>query len=92
MLDGLIYAIGGMGRSEVEMYDPSTDRWAAVEPLPAARYGRAAVTIGEVIYVVGGRVGGRASDSVLRFDPRDGRWQPATSMQSEREDLSAVAI
>ena len=41
--DNLIYAIGGVGGSNiVETYNPNTNKWSTVAPMPTARHGLAA--------------------------------------------------
>jgi N-acetylneuraminic acid mutarotase len=37
-----------------EKYDPKTNKWTSEPPMPTARHGLAAETIGEEIYVIGG--------------------------------------
>jgi N-acetylneuraminic acid mutarotase len=56
--------------SEVEAYDPRTDQWIALPPLPAGRHAAAAVAIGEQAYIIGGNLGcggNRPSKEVLAF-------------------------
>ena len=58
---------------EVEMYDPATNRWTALEPMAVPRHGIGAVTVGDLIYVPGGatRAGFAATDysDALRIFP-----------------------
>jgi hypothetical protein len=54
-----IYVFGGGIPSEGslntnEMYDPETDRWHAMAPMPSARHGLGAAVVGDTIYVIGG--------------------------------------
>jgi N-acetylneuraminic acid mutarotase len=53
-----IYHAGGTGGAStqgiVEVYDPSTKKWAAGIPTPTARTGLAADVVGDTLYVVGG--------------------------------------
>ena len=57
-LGGYIYAIGGIDHQDpfrtVERYDPSTDRWVDVAPLPTARSGAGVGVMDGFIYVCGG--------------------------------------
>ena len=39
---------------EVEVYDPTSDRWTALEPMAVPRHGIGAATVGSLIYVPGG--------------------------------------
>ena len=56
-VDGGLIAIGGRGTQSVdavERYDPATDTWTALPPLPAARGGLAAARLDDTIHVFGG--------------------------------------
>lgn len=61
-LDGKLYVFGGEffgpGGSGVYeeswVYDPATDAWQSVTPMPVPRHGLGAVTIGDQVYVVAG--------------------------------------
>lgn len=65
VLDGLIIYAGGECKpggqpfspnayDEVTAYDPKTDRWTTLTPLPHARHAFGAATIGKAAYFVGG--------------------------------------
>ena len=53
--DGRLFAIGGHGRGgalrTVERYDPETETWATVAPMPTARATAAAAALGNKLYV-----------------------------------------
>jgi hypothetical protein len=73
---GKIYAIGGCVSeafdscvASVEQYDPGQNKWTAAADMPEARYGCAAVSWGERIYVIGGAINRKAMNSVLVFYP-----------------------
>ena len=53
--DGTIYAVGGFVTNEVDAYNPVTQTWRKVAPLPSTR-NDAAVTVGAdgIIYSIGG--------------------------------------
>ncbi len=55
---GLLYVIGGTGSSgatnAMEAYDPVTDNWAALAPIPNPVYQSAIGVIGGKLYVAGG--------------------------------------
>ncbi len=56
--------------SEVEAYDPRTDRWSALPALQPGRHAAAAVAVGEQAYLLGGNIGcggNRPSKEVLAF-------------------------
>jgi N-acetylneuraminic acid mutarotase len=64
--DGQIYVIGGElppGSNETimmfynnEKYDPKSNNWTSQPPMPTARHGLAAETIGDKIYVIAGGI------------------------------------
>jgi N-acetylneuraminic acid mutarotase len=61
--NGRIHLIGGAGdppneRASVgwhEVYDPTTDKWSVLKPLPGARDRAGAVVFGGAIHLIGGR-------------------------------------
>lgn len=65
VLGGRIVYAGGECRdaqaratfSEVEAYDPGTDRWSAVPPLQPGRHAASAVAMGDRAYLFGGNTG-----------------------------------
>ncbi len=80
-LGSRLYTFGGEGNSdhplgmfhETEVYDPASNGWSALDPMPTPRHGTVAVTIGAAIYVVGGspRQGLGVSDVSEVFSPPD---------------------
>jgi hypothetical protein len=60
--------------TSVEKYSPSSDAWKTVAPLPEGRFNHAAVTVGSVMYVLGGVVGEDedATANVIKFDAAQG--------------------
>jgi N-acetylneuraminic acid mutarotase len=73
-IDGKLVVLGGEVNpaspqgvfAEVEVYDPDTDAWASLEPMPVPRHGVGAVEASSLIYVPGGatRAGFEATDHV----------------------------
>jgi len=64
VLDGKIIVLGGEVNPahpnrvfpQVELYDPSTDRWTSLADMPVPRHGIGAVAIGNRIHVPGGAI------------------------------------
>jgi len=58
VVDGKIYAIGGLNGSivskTIELYDSSNDTWSLRANMPTARFGAASAVYGQYIYVLGG--------------------------------------
>lgn len=57
---------------DVSVYDPATDRWTTVTPLPAARHAFGAATVGTTAYFIGGAAtcGGGTSRNVFALARR----------------------
>jgi N-acetylneuraminic acid mutarotase len=95
-----IYAIGGRDRSRpgnglstVEAYDPATDTWTAMAPMPTPRHAQAA-TLGPdgCIYVLGGTNDKVVStDAVEIFDPVKDSWRRGTPMPHGQECAAATS-
>ena len=91
VLNGKLYAIGGIGLSSVEIFDPSTESWTAGVALPSeVRYGTA-ITIDRMIYLIGGRnLTDQDISQVLCFDPSSNQWQVKASMSKARHAAKLV--
>ncbi|MFQ5598583.1 MAG: Kelch repeat-containing protein [Nitrospiria bacterium] len=83
--EGKIYAFGGGGPNfkslnSSEIYDPATNQWLSVKPMPTARSGTMATRMGEMIVVMGG--GFKKPDGKFKFlktveayFPKEDRWE-----------------
>jgi N-acetylneuraminic acid mutarotase len=98
--DGTIYAIGGavygMGpagySAEVDAYNPATNTWTVLPPLPTARYLLAAAAGADgTIYAIGGVTASGLSDEVDAYDPATQTWTQVQSLPSARGYLAATA-
>ncbi|XP_069462194.1 kelch repeat and BTB domain-containing protein 11 [Ambystoma mexicanum] len=89
-LDGYLYAVGGECLFSVERYDPRTDRWTSVAPLPKGAFAVAheAVTCAGEIYVSGGSLFYR----LLKYDPRRNFWEECPYNNSRRRSADMVAV
>lgn len=90
--DGLIYAIGGTqaccsGLGTVEAYNPETSTWMSRAPLPHGGYGLSAVTVGSLIYAIGGFSRGNTVES---YDPTTDTWTELAQMPTGRSGFAAV--
>jgi N-acetylneuraminic acid mutarotase len=115
-LDGKIYMFGGfagghddhlgwMPSDYAAVYDPATDSWSDLPPMPTARGGLAAVALNGKIYVVGGGgmppgkkpepLGFASPHYVLSivevYDPANKSWKRVADMPTPRNHISAVA-
>jgi N-acetylneuraminic acid mutarotase len=76
-----------------EVYDPASDSWTRLAPVPTPRNHLGAATVRGRVHVVGGRVGG---DFMLTahevWDPRTGTWSPAPPVPTGRSGIAVVAL
>jgi len=104
VVDGKIYAIGGMPRPglnqpalvTVEVYDPATDTWTRKADIPRARCDFSASVVNGKIYVIGG-VSGRglnrpALATVEVYDPATDTWTRKHDMPEATCWHSASAV
>ncbi|MBL7184951.1 MAG: hypothetical protein ISS70_01385 [Phycisphaerae bacterium] len=98
VVDGKIYAIGGIGGSKskkVEEYDPSTDTWTEKADMPTARVFLAASVVDGKIYVIGGETywpGGTALATVEAYDPTTDAWTKKADMPAPRDALTTSVV
>ena len=88
-----IYSIGGYNDqrlNSVERYDIETDQWISISPMNQARNGHAAVSIGELIFVLGGWNGNSTLNSVEMCDTRSNKWMEITPINTARSSLAAA--
>jgi len=88
-LAGLVYVIGGDTAKgvvgDVEVYDPSTDRWQQRSAKPTAASNVAAAVLGEEIYVPGGYDSdGRVLSVVEVYRPATDTWRSVRLLPAPR--------
>lgn len=97
-LDGKIYVIGGTADgntclSQVDRFDPSTNTWDTVAPLPWPRSSLAGCEYGGRIYAIGGYSTSLGfQKSVARFTPDSGlgHWDIVDSLNTRRANAGAA--
>lgn len=98
---GRIYVIGGFGSTgepldTVEVYDPPTNEWRNVTPLPIAVHHPAAAVVDGRLFVVGGYTGGRVRwtplGTVFEYDPSLNSWRGRAAMPTPRGALAVAAV
>ena len=79
-LNNKIYVLGGVGSGgegdflkSCEVYDPLTNKWRGIAPMPDARAYLGAAALNGKIYVLGG-IGDVASNSGAVYDPGTDSW------------------
>jgi hypothetical protein len=96
--DGKIYCIGGtddllkVSLSSVECYDPVTNMWTSLTPMPTARGALGAATLNGKIYAVGGGDFHVALDTVEVYDPKLDHWSTMPSMNYARGCLGLTCV
>lgn len=91
-----LYALGGLdtlfrASGECFRYDPATDTWTPIAPLPLPRGAAAACVLNGKIYVMGGAPRARLRDFAA-YDPATDTWEQLPPMPTGREHLAAVAM
>jgi uncharacterized GH25 family protein len=107
---GKVYRVGGLeirnpttkdpedlhSTAEFAEYDPATNKWTALAPLPAARSSHNAAVIGDRLYVVGGwRLDGKSPGTwepdalVYDFAKPHAGWQKLPLPEFKRRALAA---
>jgi hypothetical protein len=96
-LDGKIYVIGGWNGhyelSRVDRFDPATNTWDTVAPLPWPRWGLAGCAYGGGIYAIGGySIVMGYQHTVARFTPDSGvgQWEVVESLCTPRTSPAAA--
>lgn len=93
VLDGLVYAAGGVGTTALERYDLHANEWTSLAPLPEERSFAGAAATGGAVYVVGGHDGSRQTlASALRYDPVANGWSEVSAMATPRWNVAVVAV
>lgn len=78
----------------VQGYNPITNAWFNLAPMPTARGQLAMGSVGGRLYAVGGYAGTLAQwvGTVEEYDPQLGSWATKTSMPTPRAQLALVVI
>lgn len=109
VFNGEIYCFGGYGgekpmgidkgnvNNNVYVYNPKTDLWREVSPMPTARWGPIAVTDGKKIYVFGGGVthhrrADKTSDILEVYNPITDKWEKRKPMPIVTQGLMGVFV
>jgi N-acetylneuraminic acid mutarotase len=98
VVNGTLYAIGGIGRdyvpvSTVEAYDPATDSWSEKTSMPTARCFFASGVVNGILYAVGGYDDQfRPLNTVEAYDSATDTWSAKTSMPTARTGLAVSVV
>jgi N-acetylneuraminic acid mutarotase len=96
MVDGKIYAIGGVGSlKKVEEYDPATDTWTEKTDMPTGRVFLATSVVDGKIYAIGGATafhGGTTLGAVEEYDPATDTWTKKADIPVPRERMGTGVV
>ncbi len=92
--DGSLYLLGGFFTNFFDgapmnnnwRYDPETNQWVVLAPMPIGRAAGGAAVIGDFIYAAGGNANG----SVSRYSPAEDVWEDIAIDDSFERNSSAV--
>ena len=102
--NGKIYVIGGglnpqttnapVALANNEVYDPETDSWETMTPMPTARWGIVAETVGGKIYVISGSTGGGYTSVGTNevYDTETDTWTTASPIPTSLNGASSAVI
>ncbi|MCB9523972.1 MAG: chitobiase/beta-hexosaminidase C-terminal domain-containing protein [Myxococcales bacterium] len=93
-IGGLIYAVGGANNFGLavpwlNVYDPGTDGWRALQPMPTARRDAAVVALDGELWVIGGDNNGPLQ-TVEIYDPETNTWRAGPVLPDGRAGARAV--
>jgi Kelch motif len=99
-LDGLLYVAGGfipLAGDDFEIahsmvvYNPKSNTWRSVAPMPTAREKLRLVASGRYLYAIGGDdLAGQSLTTVERYDPKSNSWATTNPMHESRAVPGAV--
>jgi N-acetylneuraminic acid mutarotase len=101
VIGGKIYVVGGQhfsdstkAQAELDRYDPATNAWTTLAPLPVARshlMDSTFVLNGRLV-VAGGWTASAKTDAVTAYDPATNTWQAMTSLPEPRTSTTVRSI
>jgi N-acetylneuraminic acid mutarotase len=97
-IGGKIYVAAGMvGNSGrpldlFERFDPKTQGWSSLKPLPDAFSAAAGARLGTTFYVVGGNSPDADGRQVYAYDTRRPSWRTVAPLPAPRTNLAAVGL
>ena len=108
VIDELIYVVGGRANvfqedgtqlqqnlGTLEVYNPKTDSWRTLAPMPEASGGIAASTLDGKLYVFGGEQWApekKVFASTWIYDSKTNKWEKGVDMPTGRHGLAAATI
>ena len=95
VLGGQIYVIGGDNASgtvlsDVQIYNPTTNKWSTGTPLPTATDTTSAAVVNNILYVFGGSTTTAVTGAVWAYSPKTKAWSSMAPMPTPRNGTLAV--
>jgi large repetitive protein len=104
-IDGKLYVFGGRTRNadgttidgtlaSGEVYDPATDTWSSIAPMPTGRRTMVVGTLNGRAQLIGGEISsdGKAFAENEEYDPVTNSWRSLKSMPTTRHGAAAATI
>ncbi len=100
-LDGYVYVIGGFAKSgftvwhpvnTVYRYNPGTQKWRELKPMPTARGALGVSAYQRRIYAIGGYDGKQNSVATEIYDPKTDSWSTGAPLSAPRDHLAVAAV
>lgn len=101
VINGILYLVGGLAElnpftgipvNTVDSYNPATDTWTTLAPMPTTRFGLVAGAIGGKLYAAGGTDNVNTLATLESYDPTTNTWTSAPSMPTATSGPNAGVI
>jgi N-acetylneuraminic acid mutarotase len=101
VLNGKIYLVGGFAgghhsrpTASVYSYDPATDKWLTLAPLPSPMGAISLAAVGGMIHVVGGRFMGEEGTLPVHliYNPASNSWRQAAALPTSRDHAGVFVV
>jgi N-acetylneuraminic acid mutarotase len=96
-MKGCLYVLGGLNtggiETAVERFDPSTDSWSTLAPMPAIKGSMDIVEhAGRIIVFGGADLKCKRQPEVIKYDPLLNSWTRMPNIARGRADLESAAL
>lgn len=101
VVEGRFYVAGGEDfgpdnpmqfSNKLDVYDPATDTWASLSPMPTGRHNVAGAVLDDKLYVIGGDDNSTVFDNVEAYDPVTDTWSIKAPLLEGRMRLGAGVV
>jgi N-acetylneuraminic acid mutarotase len=97
--NGKLFVFGGSTSAfsgavaNAAVYDPGTNKWTVLKPMPSGRAGATAQALGGKIYVIGGMDGsGHSLASVAVYDVANDSWSSGPTLTTPRDNPGSAVL